>query len=531
MRKTVFGKWLVLVITSVLMFGSIAYAAEEPAGIPIEEEFVQEELGAVEEEAVGFETADEEEAVGFEAADDAEESVIFEEADDPGELPADTVTDHEEDVWTDEEADAAVPACSMPGLKDVEGSFDAALVEELVGSKISYVTLNTAMSFSCADPDDWQLYRFTPTKSGSYRLDVTGTKKKIEFAMYVNGSSGVEDFDDWQGLLFGNDLALVAQLKQGVEYVFVVAPSSGSDSGKFKLYKTTAEVKSGTIYRFTDRYATVGPTGEGKWKVNDDGTKNFNVWLFSIKEMQNQYKIEMELSNGQKVTWQGTSGSEIGSTGLLVVPKQITDGWKVGQKAYCNLYFGSMMTGNPVEIQYKNTFFKDVLDSSHAYYKAIYWAADQGITKGYDDGTFGINKTCTRGEAVMFLWRLGGKPKPKAVSKSPFRDVNSSNTFYQAILWASQQGITTGYSDGTFKPNATCTRGQIMTFIWRFKKKPAPQAVSKSPFSDVPKSHAYYKAILWGSQKGVTKGFSDGTFGINQGCSRGQIMTFLYRIR
>ena len=175
--------------------------------------------------------------------------------------------------------------------------------------------------------------------------------------------------------------------------------------------------------------------------------------------------------------------------------------------------------------------FSDVTDPKHPYYKAIYWAADAGITKGYSDGTFGIDKACTRSEAVMFLWRLAGKPAPKNAASSPFKDVQKSHAHYKAILWAAQKGITKGYGDGTFGINKACTRGQIMTFIWRFKGSPAPKAAVKSPFSDVPKNHAYYKAILWGSQNKVTNGFSDGTFGINKNCTRGQIVTFLYRIR
>ena len=179
--------------------------------------------------------------------------------------------------------------------------------------------------------------------------------------------------------------------------------------------------------------------------------------------------------------------------------------------------------------------FSDVQDPKHAYYKAIYWAADEGITKGYPDGTFGINKSCTRGEMIMFLWRYAGKPAPKAVSKSPFKDVAKSHAFYKAILWASQKGITKGYPDGTFGINRNVSRGECMMFLWRLKGKPAPKAVSVSPFKDVPKTHAFYNAILWGYQKKITTGYTSGakkgTFGINENCTRGAIVTFLYRAR
>ena len=179
--------------------------------------------------------------------------------------------------------------------------------------------------------------------------------------------------------------------------------------------------------------------------------------------------------------------------------------------------------------------FSDVQDPTHAFYKAIYWAADAGITKGYPDGTFGIDRSCTRGEMIMFLWRYAGKPAAKALSKSPFKDVPKTHAFYNAIIWASQKGITKGYPDGTFGINRNVSRGECMMFLWRLRGKPAPKAVSVSPFKDVPKTHAFYNAILWGAQKKITNGYTSGpkkgTFGINENCTRGAIVTFLYRAR
>ena len=179
--------------------------------------------------------------------------------------------------------------------------------------------------------------------------------------------------------------------------------------------------------------------------------------------------------------------------------------------------------------------FSDVQDPSHAFYKAIYWAADAGITKGYPDGTFGIDRSCTRGEMIMFLWRYAGKPAAKVVTKSPFSDVPKTHSFYNAILWGSQKGITKGYPDGTFGINRNVSRGECMMFLWRLKGKPTPKAVSVSPFKDVPKTHAFYNAILWGAQKKITNGYTSGakkgTFGINENCTRGAIVTFLYRAR
>ena len=189
-------------------------------------------------------------------------------------------------------------------------------------------------------------------------------------------------------------------------------------------------------------------------------------------------------------------------------------------------------TVTPAPTQYA---FSDVQNPRHAYFNAIYWAASCGITKGYPDGTFGIDRSCTRGEMMMFLWRYAGKQEPKTVSKSPFKDVPKTHTFYKAILWGSQKGITKGYSDGTFGINRNVSRGECMMFLWRLKGKPAPKTVSKSPFTDVPKNHVFYTAILWGAQKKITTGYTSGekkgTFGIDENCTRGQIVTFLYRAK
>ena len=174
--------------------------------------------------------------------------------------------------------------------------------------------------------------------------------------------------------------------------------------------------------------------------------------------------------------------------------------------------------------------FSDVIPNQTLHAKEVYWAAAKGITKGYT-GTnlFGVKDTCTRGEAAMFLWRLAGKPAPKSVSKIPFSDVPKSHVFYNAILWAHQKGIAKGYSNGKFDVNGKCTRGQIATFIWRYKGSPKPKS-SKSSFKDA-LTPAYKTAIIWAAEKGITKGFSDNTFRDKQYCTRGEIVTFLYRVK
>jgi hypothetical protein len=130
---------------------------------------------------------------------------------------------------------------------------------------------------------------------------------------------------------------------------------------------------------------------------------------------------------------------------------------------------------------------------------------------------------------MMFLWRIAGKPAPKTQAKSPFSDIKPSHPHYKAVLWAYQKGIAKGFSNGTYGVDVPCTRGQIMTFIWRYAKQPKPRS-NVSPFKDK-LTPAYRTAILWGSELGITKGYADGTFKDSVPCTRGQIVTFLYRIR
>ena len=177
--------------------------------------------------------------------------------------------------------------------------------------------------------------------------------------------------------------------------------------------------------------------------------------------------------------------------------------------------------------------FSDVQDSTHPYYLAVYWASWRGIAKGFEDGSFGLNLPCTRGQAMMLLWRYAGKPAPKTAAKSPFADVSRNHTFYKAVLWAYQQGVTKGYSDGTFGIDRSISRGEFMMFLWRLKGKPAPAKATKQPFCDVSPSNVFYRAILWGAQNKIAKGYMSekkiGTYGPGEMCTRGQIVTFLYR--
>ena len=170
--------------------------------------------------------------------------------------------------------------------------------------------------------------------------------------------------------------------------------------------------------------------------------------------------------------------------------------------------------------------FSDVSTSAY-YYEAVKWAQKKGITGGIGNGLFGPNQPCTRAQVVTFLWRAAGSPAPM-LNKNPFTDVHTSDYYYDAVLWAVQNGITNGTSAKTFSPDATVTRAQVVTFLWRANGQ---SAAGNSGFVDVSSNAYYAKAVDWAFANGITTGMDYGAFGPDTACTRAQIVTFLYRAR
>ena len=173
--------------------------------------------------------------------------------------------------------------------------------------------------------------------------------------------------------------------------------------------------------------------------------------------------------------------------------------------------------------------FDDVRDEAKFYFDPIYWAYKHNpqISKGTSETTFTPNENCTRGQVVTFLWRAVGEPEPKSMA-SHFSDLKSDAFYEKAVAWAVEQGITKGTSDSSFSPDATCTRGQIVTFLYRANGSPK-QSQKDNPFKDVAEGQYFTNAVLWAVENGVTKGKTADEFRPDATCTRGEVVTFLYR--
>ena len=169
-------------------------------------------------------------------------------------------------------------------------------------------------------------------------------------------------------------------------------------------------------------------------------------------------------------------------------------------------------------------FFYDVPNNAY-FYEAVKWAVENGITTGVGNNLFAPEQPCTRAQIVTFLWRAAGSPEPKGAA-SGMTDVVSGSYYEKAVAWAIENGITTGTTTTTFSPDATCTRAQAVTFLARALKA---KAASAAEFSDVPTGSYFADAVAWAAANGVTEGIGGGLFGSDNDCTRGQIVTFLYR--
>ena len=169
--------------------------------------------------------------------------------------------------------------------------------------------------------------------------------------------------------------------------------------------------------------------------------------------------------------------------------------------------------------------FVDVPQGQY-YYDAVLWAYENGIASGLTDDKFGPDEQCTRAQVVIFLWRAKDEPKA-SVESLPFEDVEKGTYYYDAIAWAYDNNIVSGIDQTHFGPNDPVSRAQFVTFLYRAEEK--SDYTSENPFVDVAKGEYYYDSVLWAYANGITSGLSNNIFGTDELCTRGQVVTFLYR--
>ena len=257
-------------------------------------------------------------------------------------------------------------------------------------------------------------------------------------------------------------------------------------------------------------------------------------WTRNSSSSRNYYTIQATAGTGGAISPGGkVSVREGRNQAFTITPDKgyavsdvKIDGESIGVvKSYT---FENVRKAHTIEASFsKVKVFVDVPTGSY-YEDAVNWAVENGITQGTDDTHFSPDDVCTRAQMVTFLWRAAGSPKVEN-GKNPFTDVQADAYYYDAVLWAVEKGVTSGTSATTFSPDATVTRGQTVTFLYR--NAGSPEVSGTMPFTDVEADAYYAKAVQWAVQQKITTGTSETTFSPMSDCTRGQIVTFLYRAK
>ena len=187
--------------------------------------------------------------------------------------------------------------------------------------------------------------------------------------------------------------------------------------------------------------------------------------------------------------------------------------------------YGGDITWVPYTPDTPNNPFSDV-PAGAWFAEPVLWAMENGITSGTSENSFSPDDRCLRSHVATFLWAAEGKPEPSSYSNL-FTDVSSSDWFYKPVLWAVENGITSGVSPDRFGPDDVCNRYQVVFFLWKAAGSPEPTS-TQNPFTDVQSTDFFYKAVLWAVENGITSGTSATTFGPTAPCNRAQVVTFLY---
>lgn len=355
--------------------------------------------------------------------------------------------------------------------------------------------------------DAVQNYTITVSASGNGAITGGGYYGNGEFAKVTATANSGEEFLGWY---IGNTLT-----SSDVEYRFLV--------------KGNVDI----IAKFTTNAAPDNPTKPGTSTTPNYGggssnsSPTYSITIPSRVTGGTVKAVPTSASEGQRVTLTVTPDSGYELNKLIVTDGK---GNELKLTAKDDRTYTFTMPNSKVDVevdfvrQQTTPNFTDV--QSGAYYAdAVAWAVEKGITAGTSATTFSPNAPCTRAQIVTFLWRAAGSPK--ATASCPFTDIPVDSYYYDAVLWAVEQSITTGTSATTFSPNATCTRAQAVTFLYRYEKSPAVNG--SNAFTDVVADAYYSNAVQWAVEKNVTAGTSATTFSPNDDCTRAQIVTFLYR--
>ena len=372
-----------------------------------------------------------------------------------------------------------------------------------------------------------ELYSAGSPTPYSYHTDVEAAQNVAGPGDVITDLSGITTEDTttrYQVILKnGNGTEQVLSIASGAGIVLPVPDGYGGyifqgwQDGNGNIYQAGATVTIGADTTFTAEWAYIPPADPS-------------------------YRITIADAAHGTVTADPAAARQGTTVTLTVTPEEgyavdeitVTDffGNRVEVSRNSNGTYSFVMPYSQVEVDVTFTRteepirFTDVPEGAY-YYDAVYWAVENGVTVGATATTFNPGGSCTRAQMVTFLWRAAGSPEP-ATTVNPFTDVDANDYYYEAVLWAVENGVTVGATATTFNPGGECTRSQMVTFLWRAAGEPGT-GTSSNPFTDVDADDYYCEAVLWAVENGITVGATATTFAPVAVCTRAQAVTFLYR--
>ena len=401
-------------------------------------------------------------------------------------------------------------------------------------------TVYTDLYYWSTSIEDIDAYHYFT--ENSYRGDYAATIMTVANAKEVWASS-----ETGKRYIVGGEAAL-----DGVVFGPILDPAqrsitdnAGAQSARYYLDDSAATgytvgfeqmEAGGSVQLLADNLgACLSTTGEGSMTV-EEGTKTVAVSLDTQADttvaITNQEASEdwdwfqAEISVPDAATLRLTLTKDgVAVQGDNLEQAEVTVyGWEGSQTVAAEVQNGQLMISK--EGTATESGFADISPDDY-YYNAVLWAVNNGITNGTGTNTFSPNAPCTRAQMAVFLWRATGSPAP-AANTCPFTDLDRNAYYYEAILWAVEQGITVGTSSTAYSPNSPCTRGQMATFLYRYSGTPA--VTGTAPFGDVARGAYYHNAVCWAVAQGITNGTSNTRFSPAAPCTRGQMVTFLHRL-
>ena len=361
--------------------------------------------------------------------------------------------------------------------------------------------------------DGTTTYQGGDAYSVTKKVTLTATWKKTAFTVTLDYSNNGETATENRGANEGEKITLPTPTRSG-RYAFVHWTDGTNTYAGGADYTVTKDVTLTAVWRHTG--SSSSSSSSTRYAVSVPSVANGSVSVTPTSATK---------GTTVTITVKPNEGYELGK---LTVTDQSGNRLSLTDKGNGKHTF-TMPAG---KVSVDTTFakiettinFRDVKQSDY-YYDAVKWAVEKGITEGTSATTFSPNVSCTRAQMVTFLWRAAGSPVPKSTT-NPFKDISSTDYFYNAVLWAVENDITTGTGADTFSPNAKVNRAQTVTFLYRAAGSPAS---GSSSFSDVPESAYFAKAVAWADANDITNGTSNVKFSPNADCTRGQIVTLLYR--